>query len=133
MCNVVECPLEMPYLDLNGDGDVVKESVRLPLHPPLLHLNVYGRLVAVHRDAAARRPDGTAELLVVIEDFVLAARDLLQEDRPLQRVPGHVHEEAVRPEGPSTYDVHAYGMKGEFEDRGRGSKNLIMFEDGCHM
>ena len=98
MCNVVECPLEMPYLDLNGDGDVVKESVRLPLHPPLLHLNVYGRLVAVHRDAAARRPDGTAELLVVIEDFVLAARDLLQEDRPLQRVPGHVHEEAVRPD-----------------------------------
>ena len=61
------------YLDLNGDGYVIEEPVRLPLHPLLLHLDVYGGVIAVHRDAPARRPDWTAELLVIIEDLVLAA------------------------------------------------------------
>ena len=85
-------------LNLDGDGNVVEEPVRLPPHPSLLsHPHVDGGAVGLGSDAATRRPGGAAQPLVAVEDLVLAARHLLQVDRALQRVPRHVHQEAIRP------------------------------------
>lgn len=81
----------MLYLELYGDCDVIKQSVRLPQPPPLgLDVNLVAFL-----EQLARRPHWAAKALVVVEHLLLAAVGLLQVDGALKRVAGNVHQEAV--------------------------------------